>query len=294
MNKRSIYFLYLIAILPFLSGCFETKFQFKTVIDQDGSILRQTKIEGRGANLFNVPSGPGWEVKTWETKGSETVFPDTYYHVLAQGKFRPHEVISSDYQFNVDRQLKDLDEEGKKQLELAGVKPPYEQNLFSRNKIQVNILKGWLTQTFVYEEVFQTAGEIDILLSDIQEEIKKKNGERTTPLAEEELKELARLRLEDEYLSQIQFQSEVTIPGKIVSTNASGTEKGKAVWKFSMKDFQDNYSVYTLRVISRSLSPAGLIFSMGVGLFAFFVLVLLVIGIQKRKSEDASKRKKKN
>jgi hypothetical protein len=293
MKAKSICLVLLMASAFLVAGCFETQFDFKTIVHQDGSVYRETHIDGRGANLFKVPSGPGWEAKTWETKGAETFLPDTYYHVLAQGRFASGQEIPPDYEYDVERQIKAWGEEEKKQLELAGIQPPYEESLSSRNRIQVNLVKGWLTHTFFYEEVFQTIGEIEALLFDLKEEIKKKNENRGELLDAEELEGLARIRLEDEFLSQVRFKNELFLPGKVVSSNAQKIEKGKAIWQFSMKNFEDNYSTYTLKAVSRSLSLTGVILMIGVGFLGFLTLVLLGIGVQRYRGRIPKKKKEK-
>ncbi len=294
MNPRPLPWLLLSLSLFLFSGCFETEFDFKTTVHPDGSVIRQTQMNGRGGHLFKVPAGPGWEAKAWETKGKETILADIYYHRTATGKFLAGQVIPSDYEFNTEDLAKKWDAEDKKHLEEAGIKPPYEQNLYSRNRIRVQRVKGWLTETFLYEEIFETAGLIELLTLDLKEDIKKRNQGREELLKEPEINDLIKLQLEDEYLSPIHFRSEVLLPGRIVSSNAEQTEKGKAVWKFSAKDFQKSYSTYTLRATSRTVSMFGMIFMILVGGAGLLLLLLLGIGILKAKRKGPSKDKKKH
>jgi hypothetical protein len=262
------------------------------VIHPDGSVSRQTSIDGRGANLFRPPSGPGWQAKSWETKGGQTVLPDTYYHIFAQGEFAPHQVIPSDYEFDVERQIKAWGRDERDTLDRLGIKPPYKEKLFSKNRIQVNRVKGLLTQTYIYEETFQTAGEIQLLMLDLKDEVKKQYESRGESIGDAELESLAKIRLEDEFLSQFHFQSEVVMPGRIISSNAASESKGKVFWKFTAKDFQGQYSIYTLRAVSRSLSMTGIIFFIAVGFFAVIVIFLTLFGMQRYKKQGPSKGKK--
>ncbi len=291
---RPLTWLFLTVSLFLLSGCFETEFDFKTTVHPDGSVIRETQINGRGGHLFKIPTGPGWEAKAWETKGKETILADVYYHRVATGKFLPAQVIPPDYEFNGEDLAKKWDTDDKKHLEEAGIKPPYEQSLYSRNRIRVQRVKGLLTETFLYEEVFETAGLIELLTVDLKEEIKRRNQGREELLKEPEINDLIKLQLEDEYLAPIRFNSEVLLPGRIVSSNAQQTEKGKAVWKFSAKDFQKNYSTFTLRATSQTVSMIGMIFMIlacGTGLL---LLSLLGVGILKAKRKGPSKDKKKH
>src|SRR3989338_7021881 len=96
--------LFLSATLLLLTGCFETDFKFKTTVKPNGSVIRETKIDGRGANRFAAPWGKGWEVKTFVTRGGQSILEDTYYHVQAIGRFRNASEIGSDYQFNSEKQ----------------------------------------------------------------------------------------------------------------------------------------------------------------------------------------------
>ncbi len=293
MNKIDLGRRPVLLLLFLFSGCFETAFDFKTVVHPDGSVFRETRVDGRGGHLFKAPSGPGWQVKSWETKGKETILVDTYYHQVATGRFLSNQAIPPDYQFNTEGLAQNWDEEDKKHLEGAGIKPPYEQNLYSRNRIRIQRIKGWLTETFFYEEVFETAGLIELLSRDLKEEIKKQNQGRKEVLGEEEINGLIKLRLEDEYLAPIRFRSEILLPGRIVSSNAKKTEKGKAVWEFSAKDFQNNYSTYTLRANSRTVSLIGMIFLILVGGAGLLLLLVLLVGILKTKHKGSSKEKRK-
>ena len=61
-----------------LSGCFETKFNFRTVVHSNGRAEREVQVDGRGADRFLPPSGPQWEVKTFETKGGQSILEDRH------------------------------------------------------------------------------------------------------------------------------------------------------------------------------------------------------------------------
>ena len=271
---------WLVAVLLLFSGCFETQMEMKTTIQRGGTVLRETRLDGRGANLFKVPAGPGWESKTWETQGEEAFLAGTYYHVASRGRFASGQLIPPDYEFDFAKQAKGWGDKEKSRLKLASIKTPYEENLFSRNRVKISTIKGWFTVTTFYEETFQNAGVIDVLLLDLTEEVRKQSASRSENFQEVELKQLAQIRLADDILPGIRFRSEVSMPGKIVSTNANRKEHGSLIWEFSMKDFEKDYSIYTLKAVSRSLRLPGIIFLLGTGLFAFALFVLITLGLR--------------
>ena len=273
----------LILGLLLLTGCFETQFHFQTAVDRGGTVNRVTRIEGRGAVFFKAPEGGGWQVKSWDTKGAQTLLlPDTVTHILAQGKFRAGEAIPPDYQFDLSRQMKEWGEKEKAHLEASGIKAPYEEHLFSRNAVRTHQVKGLLAVTIFYEETFQNAGLIPILLADLKEEVKKQNTGRAEALQDSEIEVMARLRLENEILPEIRFRSDVELPGKIVTSNGRRLGRGKVAWEFSMKDFQEDYSDYTLRAMSRSLRLRALILLGAIGVGSVWVLILAALGIKRR------------
>jgi hypothetical protein len=271
-----------------LSGCFEAQFDFSTVIKSDGSVERETSIDGRGADLFKAPEGGKWEVKSWETKGQETFLPNTYYHTRAKGKFSPGETVSSDYRFDTEKFLGQLDEEGQKALEEAGIEQPYADHIFSRNEIRVHELNGWLVKTTIYEETFSSSGILKLLAKDYKEEIRKEN-ERTGNAAElKDLDALALEKLAGDILPRIRFHVKVTMPGKIVSSNTAQTGKSTAEWTFSMRDFQDQYSVYKINAVSRSLRPIGLAAILGPLGLGIVIILAMILGLRRRrKAKDA-------
>ena len=278
-----------------LSGCFEAQFDFKTVVDPDGAILREMHIDGRGANLFIVPKGDGWQAKSWETKGASTLLPAVVHHVQASGQFRPGQLIPSDYEFDFSKQMQSWQEEDRKRVEKAGIKPPFEEHLFSRNSVRVNQLKGLFTVTTIYEEVFQNAGIMDLLLMDLKDELKKQAAQSGQELKDPELGEIAKLRLESEILPEIRFKSEVELPGKIVSTNGKLGGNGFVRWQFSLKDFQKGYSTYTLQAVSRTLQVSALwLLAFLAGLLLIFVILALAgmkqLSGRRRSSRQAKKR----
>jgi hypothetical protein len=277
----------LLAGVFLLSGCFEAQFNFSTVIKPDGSIERETSIDGRAADLFKAPEGGKWEVKSWETKGQETFLPNTYYHIRAHGKFSPGEVVPPDYQFNTEKFLSHLDEEGQKALEEAGIETPYADHIYSRNELRVHELKGWLVKTTFYEETFTTDGILKLLARDYREELRKeyaRNGNGGEP---QDLDAQALEKLAGDILPRIQFHVKVTMPGKILSSNAANTGKSTAEWNFSMQDFRDGYSVYKLNAMSRSLQPIGLAAIAGPLGLGVIIILAMILGLRRRRKPKA-------
>ncbi len=267
---------FLAFFLFILSGCFESQFDFKTVIHPDGTAVRETHIEGRGAVLFKVPKGEGWQSRVWDTKGSTTLLPAEVHHVAARGEFKAGQGIPGDYEFDFSKQIQSWQDEDRKKVEKAGIKPPFEEHLFSRNNIRVSRLNGFFTVTLLYEEVFQNAGVMDLLLIDLKEELAKQGAQIGQDLKDPELGELARLRLESEILPEIRFKSEVRLPGKIISTNGKAAGDGIVRWQFSLKDFQKEYSTYTLRAVSRTLKVSRVwMLAFLAALFLFFMFLTL-------------------
>src|SRR3989338_3446530 len=147
--------LFLSATLLLLTGCFETDFKFKTTVKPNGSVIRETKIDGRGANRFAAPSGKGWEVKTFVTRGGQSILEDTYYHVQAIGRFRNASEIGSDYQFNSEKQFQYISDEERKNFIQLGIVEPFSENIYSKNFVQVTKHRGIFKSVFDYQEVFQ-------------------------------------------------------------------------------------------------------------------------------------------
>lgn len=279
---------------PCLSGCFETQFQYKTTVKSDGSIERATTIEGRGAKIFKSPEGEGWEARTWETPGEEALFKTPVNHIEAKGKFPARGLIPSDFSLDVHSMEKNWSEEDKQWLETLGIKAPYAEHLFSGNKITTSRLKGWLTETTVYEEKFQLVGILKIIAADLRREIQKQNEIRGESFSDAEVDVMADLRLADEILPLVSFRSELQMPGKIVSTNAAQKDRSRAVWKFSLKDFENDHSTYILSAVSRQLRPIGLWFLVVAGsiLLLFILLAFFAArGLRKKGPRPPPQRK---
>ena len=277
--------LFLIAGLFFWAGCFETRFDFKTIVHHDGSLSRSTSIEGRGAGLFKVPEGSGWQSKSWESKNDGVLLvPDVMVHVLADGKFRPHQEIPSDYQFDLSRQMKGWGDKERARLEAVGIKTPYEEHLFSKNKIRVDQIKGFLALTTVYEETFENQGVIPVLLQDLKEEVKKESQAKGEALQDSEIEVLARLRLENEILPGIRFRSQIRLPGRVAVSNGKKVGRHGVAWEFSMKDFQNDYTSYKLSAVSRSWRLRAIAFFGACGIFMGWVVLSMLLGMRRRKS----------
>jgi len=281
-------------MLPFiiflLSGCLETTFDFKTQVESDGSVLRRTKIAGRGAAFFKAPEKEGWKSNTWETKGEGALLAQTEYHIASEGRFRAGHETSSDYELDLSKRFPEWGEKEKKRLAEAGIRPPFEENLYSRNQIRLNRVQGWLTVTTVYEETFQNKGVLELLLLDLKDEIRRQGEIRQEKFEEAELEVMAQLRMEDEILAGLRFKSELQMPGKLLKSNARRVERGKAVWEFSMKDFADGYSRHTLWAISRSFRLPGIMVVAGGLLLALTFFVLGGVGVKQRRPDRKPKR----
>jgi hypothetical protein len=75
-----------ISALLVFSGCYETNFNFKTILHSNGQMERETYIDGRGANRFQAPSGSAWKVESSQSRGGQTILEDTHYHIHATGR----------------------------------------------------------------------------------------------------------------------------------------------------------------------------------------------------------------
>ncbi len=271
----------------FLTGCFETEFNFQTTIFPDESIRRETRIDGRGAKFFKPPAGPGWKVRAWQTKGPSLLVPETIDHLVAEGSFGPHQPIPSDYHYQFQEE-KNLSPDELQRLEQAQIPKPYSDHIFCRNQIRIQQASTWFYQTFLYEEVFQNEGILEVLLLDLKENIRREASQHGESFGDSELAVMARLRLEDEILPAIHFRSAVSLPGRVVSSNANSRQAGKLVWEFSLKDFQKNYSVTTLRAVSRSLRwPAVLL------LCLIFLLVVVLVFLSAKAMRKRGEKPKK-
>ncbi len=278
-------------LLFFLSGCFETEFNFDTQVHTDGSVTRKTRIEGQGATLFKVPQAKGWKAKTLETRGDRTLVPEMITHIQAEGHFKAGQEIPPDYEFDLAKQAAQWGEKDKKRLEEAGLKPPYEAQLFSRNQVRIQQIKGWFTVTTFYEETFQTTGLLALLFQDLKEQIQKEGEARGQIYQPAELEAFAKLRLEEEILPEFQFESQVKLPGKILSANGRKLSVDTAVWKFSMKDFVKEFSAYKLTASSEAFRPSGFLFvGVCLALLVFF-FAMSFLGMKTHKKDIFGSRK---
>lgn len=256
-----------VCLMMVCAGCLETEYEFKTVVNEDGSVFRETLIEGRGFQFFLPPEGAGWQVQINQAENKGAFFLGPYYTVQAHGQFKPNQMLPPDYRFNLKRQMESWGEEQMQAVEELGIRPPYEQFLSSGNHIQIRLKKDWLTQTYTYEETFENKGLIELLLIDLIEELKAERKKAGKAWSEAEVGQLARQRLEEDVLSRVRFESEVEMPGKLISTNAQEKKGNQLRWVFSMRDFQNNYGRYELKAVSRSLRARGVagMFIVGAG-----------------------------
>lgn len=290
---RLFKFILLAVFSAALSGCFETEFDFKTKIKPDGTVTRTTSLDGRGAYLFKAPNESGWKAKAWETKGENALIPLSEHHIRLEGRFTPGQDILPDYQFDIPKISESWSSKDTKKLEEAGIKPPFERNIFSRNQIHIHRVQGLLTTTTVYEEIFQNANVIPVLMLDLKEEIRKQSESKGQDFQDSELEDLARLRLEEEILPQIRFSAEIELPGEVSSSNGQQEGKNKVFWKFTMRDFQAGYSIYTLRATSRMFRPAAILFFAAIGFLVLFMLVLILVGMSRFRSAPYESQPKK-
>lgn len=249
-----------VCLMLLCTGCLEAEYQFKTVVNEDGSVFRETLIEGRGFQFFLPPEGAGWQVQINQAENKGAFFLGPYYSVQAHGQFKPNQMLPPDYRFNLKKQMEGWGEEQMQAVEERGVRPPYEQFLYSRNDIRIRFEKGWLTHTYVYEEIFENKGLIELLLIDLIEELKEDRKQSGQEWSEAEVGQLARQRLEEDVLSRVRFESEVEMPGQLLNTNAHEKKGNRLRWTFNMQDFQTNYGRYELKAVSRSLRTRGLAF----------------------------------
>lgn len=286
----------LLFISIFITGCFETNFNFKTVVRRGGAIDREVKIDGRGADRFLPPEGPQWKIKTFETKGGQAILQDTHYHIHAAGRFKSAEKISSDFRYNVADLLGNVTDETRKEfIEELGIKEPFEENIRAANQIELKRKRSFWSVEYEYAETFQNRWLIPILAHDLKKEIMRKeaislvtsestasaSGE-TAPelaalapalLAPEKVEAMAQAKLKQEILPQFRFHSELTLPGKIISTNATTVRGGTLVWDFTGADFQKNYSTYELRAVSRAVNLGAVLAFAVLGVVAVLVVV---------------------
>ena len=166
-------------VILLFAGCFETEFKFKTIVKPDGSVIRETKIDGRGADKFAPPSGKGWEVKKFQTRGGASILEDTFYHIQATGRFRRMSDMGSDYQYDTAKQFKEISDEERKNFIKLGIVEPFDENVYSKNFVHLVKHRGIFKSTFDYQEVFQNKAIIQLLLNDIKKEVVR---EQAVPL----------------------------------------------------------------------------------------------------------------
>lgn len=302
---------FLVSALLLLSGCFETKFNFRTVIHPNGRTDREVQIDGRGANRFLAPAGPNWEIKTFETKGGQSILEDRHFHIHAQGRFKHPSEITSDFRYDVARLIDNVTEETRREFkEELGIPEPLEDEIVAANRIQFEKKPGWLTVEYRYAETFQNRWIVPILMHDLKKEIRRRElakiqtssvsampaaaavatGVPSQLLSEEKVEALAHEQLTKEILPQFQFHSEIVMPGKIVNTNAKHIHGRIAVWDWRGNDFEKNYSTYTLEVVSRAVN------SVFVGILVFLVLLagIVTFSFRRRKLESAGARRRRS
>ncbi|MBI4358919.1 MAG: hypothetical protein HY584_06420 [Candidatus Omnitrophica bacterium] len=275
--------LYFFALL-FLSGCFETNFNFKTTIHRNGAIEREVQINGRGADRFLAPEGPQWEIKAVESQPGPSLLGGMQHRIHAKGRFANSSLFTSDFRYAVSSLTANLTEEKRKELrDELKVPEPFDQEIGTSNQIELKRKRSLFVTAYSYQEVFQIRHLIAILLHDLKKELalvqtaaqgqadaqtKEVSGENAAPPSPAEVEALARKRMIEEILPKFQFHSEVTLPGKVVKTNANQIHERTAVWDFRAADFTDQFSSYTLEVVSRAPN---------IGLISASVLALLAI-----------------
>lgn len=277
------FFLILFSII--LSGCFDTQFDFKTRVAEDGSVTRQTTIHGRGARLFKAPEGDGWKSQKSQSQGTSLLLIDENVKIEATGQFKSGQIIAPDYRFDIENQMKTWSEEDKTRILAIGIKEPMQDHIFGKNQIKINRIKGWFNETVIYQETFQNAGIMELLVADLKDELRKQNSERGESLQDSELEILAKLRLEEDILPEIRFKSQVELPGKIISTNGKKVGRRKAEWDFDLKSFEQNYSIFKMEAVSRDLNVSGIVILVLVLGIALLFIVMALLGILKKKSK---------
>lgn len=292
---RKIFFAILLALL--LSGCFETDFNFKTTVNRNGSIQREVQINERGPSRFLPPSGSHWEIVKAETKPGPSLLGDQENHVHAIGRFKDASQFSSDFHYDNKLLIESLDEDKKKELrDVLKIPEPFEKEIGASNRIELKKKRSFFFTEYRYMEFFEIRHLIPILLQDLREDIAQEENTKMkdaatpqVPLEEARVDELARNRLKEEILPKFQFHSEVSLPGKIIQSNASNIHGGTAVWNFRAIDFEENFSSYGLQVASRAPN-------IGIMAASFLAVcaVILAFLFAKKKGNLKSRRKNKS
>jgi len=265
--KRIIVGLFAILLL---SGCFETSFNFRTIVHRNGKIEREVQINGRGADRFLPPQGPRWEIKTAESQPGPSLLGDTQYHIHAKGHFADSNEFTSDFQYAVASLTANLTEEKRKELkEVLGIPEPFDQEIGTANHINLKRKRYLFSTEYSYEETFLIRHLIQILLHDLKKDALEAMTQAVPPSAEE-VEKMAQQKALEEILPKFQFHSEVTLPGKIVNTNAAQIHGGTAIWDFRGSDFQDQFRHYTLQVTSKAPNIGFMV--------SLFAVILAVMG----------------
>ena len=307
--KRIIGSIVLLLSLVFLSGCFETDFNFKTIIRRNGKIDREVHINGRGASRFLPPTGPQWDVKISQTKGGQSILEDTQYHIHANGHFIDSSLFTSDFRYDTAKLISDLTDETREEFRKElGIPEPFEKEIGAANRIELKRKRSLVATEYDYTEVFEIRWLIPILLHDLKKEIIREKtatlksepptssqaGIEPVPvpslepalLSDSKISELARKKLVEEILPKFQFHSEITMPGKIVSTNATSTHGVTALWDFQGINFSDDFSLYTLHVVSKAPN-FGLI---AVSILVVLGIVWIFVASRRPKAQKSSRR----
>src|SRR3989338_10231406 len=251
---KRVYPVILLALL--LSGCFEINFNFKTIVHQNGKIDREVQINGEGADRFLPPSDSQWEIKTAESKLGKSILGDAEYHIHATGHFLNPAQFTSDFRYDIQSLISGLTDEKRNALvDELKIPEPLEKEIGTGNRIQIQKNRSLFSVEYSYTEVFEIRHLVSILLYDLKKDIaddhasshqkvqvvEDKTAESrsevlgevgsqagmeaqvTTLLEPEKIEVLAQEELREEILPKFHFHSEVTLPGKIVASNATRT-----------------------------------------------------------------------
>ena len=295
-----------ILFLFLFSGCFEANFNFKTVVHRNGKFDREVQINGRGADRFLPPSGSEWQVKSSETKGGESILKDTQYHIYATGHFIDASRFSSDFRYDVPDLISNLTDQTREELRgELGIPEPLEQQIGTENQIELKRKKSLFTTNYDYTEVFHIRWVIPILLHDLKKEIirdrmvslkaqaaapevNEASGSLPKPaviepelLAPAKVEELALKKMKEEILPKFQFHSEVTLPGRIISSNAVEVHGKTGIWDFNGTVFEGEHGVYTLHITSSALNKRALMLA----LLLFFIIIVSFVFSRRGKTK---------
>jgi hypothetical protein len=269
------------------------------VIRRDGEIDREVQINERGTRRFLPPAGPHWKVKTSETKGEQVILDDSFHHLNATGHFRNANEFTSDFHYDSENLVANLEEEDRQVFrDEIKIPDPLEKEIGTSNQIEFFKKQSFFTVEYYYTEIFQIRWLMPILLHDTKKEIIRGetapsatgavSGEPKTETSSlslessmsdpEQIDALAREKLNREILSKFQFHSEVSLPGKIQNTNANTSHGSTAVWNFKASDFSKD-GIYRLHAVSKASSKGGIL---GVVLLVLIGVVILAFSIRQR------------